>query len=316
MEKPYLAGMRQNNYTRYRCERLFAEGGPFYHLFTSALKEDLLFRNEEEMDLALNLISLAVYETDVSLLAFAVMNNHLHFVLEAPENRCLVFYSNFQQRLAKIYSRQRRAAQVWAVEPSLTPINDLTQLRDEIAYVIRNPFVATDSVNLFSYRWCSGYLYFNGMRDLQRQGIPASELTQKERRAFKHERDDQMNPRIRVLNGVALPSSFTDYERTMSFFDSSRQFIHWVLKNVESQVAIAKRMGEPIMLNDTELWSVVFRLCRDTYHADSPKELSNESRVKLIRALKFDYNASNPQIARCTGLSPAAIDQMFPLSAR
>lgn len=307
---------RMNNDARLQCERLFLEGGPFYHLHTKPLEITLLFRDEEELNLALNLIALAVYATGVRLLAFAIMNNHLHFVLEGTEERCLAFYRDFQQRLAKVYSRQKRGADVWAAEPGLTGISNLYQLRDEIAYVIRNPFVDVPNVNLFSYRWCSGYLYFNGMMGFLPKGVSVSTQTIQVRRAFKHERDADIDERIRMLDGVALPSCFTDYQRVMSFFENSRQFVHWVLKNVESQVAIAKRIGESITLDDTEVWNIVYRLCRDTFKVPSPKELTNEARAQLMRTLKYDYNASNAQIARCTGVPVAAIDQMFPLNAR
>lgn len=304
------------NNARHYCERLFLEGGPFFHLHTKPLQTRLLFRDEEELNLALNLIALAVYASGVRLLAFAIMNNHLHFILEGSWDCCLAFYQDFQRRLTGVYFKKKRAADVKAAEPGFTPISSLLQLRDEIAYVVRNPFVAAQNVHLFSYKWCSGYLYFNGIRELLPKGIPATQLSYNQKRAFKHERGVDLDERIRVLDGVALASSFTDYERAMSFFENSRQFVHWLLKNVESQVSIAKRLGETITLDDTELWSVVYSLCRDTYHVPSPKELTGEALATFRRTLKYDYNASNAQIARCTGASPAAIDEMFPLNAR
>ena len=43
------------------CEKTFFEGGPFFHVYTSGLENDLLFCSPEEMDEGLNMIALAVY---------------------------------------------------------------------------------------------------------------------------------------------------------------------------------------------------------------------------------------------------------------
>ena len=145
-------------------------------------------------------------------------------------------------------------------------------------------------------------------------GVAAMTLTQ--RRAFKHERDGEIDPRIRVLNGAALPSSFTDYRRVESLFENAREFVYWTLKNVESQLEIAKRHGEQLFLDDKELWSVIFRLCRDTYHVEGPKVLSNENKMRLAKTLKWDYNAGNAQIARCMNLPIRVVNDLFPLSAK
>lgn len=299
------------------CERLFLDGGPFYHLHTKPLETDLLFRTPEEMNLALNMLALATCESTCSLLAFAIMNNHLHFVLEGKEEDCLKFYFIFQNRLAKCYRLERRMGLVLAAEPSLVPIGNLKQLRDEIVYVIRNPFVVSNQVHVFAYPWSSGHLYFNPMLDFTlRAAKEAKDLTVRERRAFKRERDASIDSRIRVLDGVALPASFTDFPRAMSFYENARQFVHWTLKNIESQVDIAARMGEDAHLDDMELWNMAVKLCRDVYKTQLPKDLGDLDRTRLLATLKYQYHASNSQLARCLRISPDLINAIFPLSAK
>ena len=299
-----------------RCEQLFFEGGEYYHLCTKPIEDELLFRTEEELNEMLNFIALATYGGRCTLLAFSIMENHLHFILEGAREDCAAFYDDLQNRLLKLHRTDGRARVVMAATPQLIPISSLKQLRDEIVYVIRNPFVDRQNVNLFSYKWCSGYLYFNGLLDLMPKGESAAAMTLTQRRAFKHERDGEIDPRIRVLNGAALPSSFTDYRRVESLFENAREFVYWTLKNVESQLEIAKRHGEQLFLDDKELWSVIFRLCRDTYHVEGPKVLSNENKMRLAKTLKWDYNAGNAQIARCMNLPIRVVNDLFPLSAK
>ena len=304
------------NRTALDCERRFLEGGPFFHLHTKPLENALILSAEEEMDTALCFLAIAALASDCRLLAFALMNNHFHFILEGTEAASLAVYRDFQQRLARYFTRQHRAGTVLAATPALTAINNLKQLRDEIVYVCRNPFVDRLDVNPFSYKWCSGYLYFNDMLEMMQPGEVVGEWPIARRRAFNHGRCADADPRLRALNGVALPSCFTDYRRAMTFFENARQFTGWMLKSVESQIEIAKRIGDQVFLDDIELWQVVSGLCKKTYRVSHPRELSADNRVRLIKTLKFEYNASNAQIARCLGLARTAIDQMFPLTAR
>ena len=238
-----------------RCEQIFLEGGPFYHLYTRHIEDDLLFRTEEELNQALNIIAVAVFFAGCKVLAFAIMNNHLHFILEGPESQCRVFYSFIQKKLAFVLGRSGRGHIAQMCTPSFVTINSLKQLRDEIVYVIRNPFVDRVNVNMHAYKWCSGYLYFNPfLEEMFVKGVSASKMTIEKRREFKRERNPDIDPRIMVLNGVALPSCFVDYSRTESFFENARQFFQWLYKNVESQIEVARRIGETIVLDDIEVF--------------------------------------------------------------
>lgn len=308
--------MDKSSRTALECERMFMDGGPFFHLYTKPLENNLILRTTEDMDMALNCIALSIFDTTCILLAFALMNNHFHFILEGAREKCLAFYNSFQDHLNRHLSSHGRKGIMRHATPELAEISSLYQLRNEIVYVCRNPFVDRVDVNVFSYKWCSAYLYFNGMDEMMRQGEAVSEWSVNRRRAFRHGRQAEVDPRIRVLDGVALPSCFTDYNRTMSFFENARQYVNWMLKSVESQMEIARRLGDKIVLSDTELWQVVMGICKRAYALSSPRELSSEQRTELARKLKFDYNASNAQIARCTGTPRSVIDQIFPLSAR
>lgn len=295
---------------------LFQGGGPFYHVCTKGAEADIYFRNEEEMNLALNVIALAVFVTGCRLLAFAVMSNHFHFLIEGSIDECVAFFEEFKSRLCKVLPSASAREEARKCVVSYIRVEDLAQLRTEIAYVVRNPFVANRNVNMFSYPWCSGYLYFNGNESRMKEGERAIDMPHAFRRAFLHSRSADIDPRITVLDGVAMPSCFVDYHRAESFFEDARDFQHCLLKNVESQVVIAKRIGESVSLDDYELRSIMFQKCNTVYHVSGPKELNNQDFVNLARTLKYDFCASNAQLSRILNKPQSQIDQIFPLSAR
>lgn len=198
------------------------------------------------------------------------------------------------------------------IHPGMTPIENLKQVRNEICYVIRNPFVARRDANPLADPWSSGYLYFNPL--LGNEGTPASELRGRALRLFLRSRStEQQDSRIRVRDGMAQAESFVDYRRAMGFFDDARQFIHWTFKNVEAQVEVGRRLGESACLNDEEMLSLAFRICRNQFHTERIRDLAPEDKKQLAVLLQKNYQASNAQLARCTQLPKSEIDTLFPL---
>lgn len=298
-----------------QSEIQFNNGGPFYHLHTTPVEDEVVFRNDDEYKAVNNMIAITLTQSKCSLLAYAIMSNHLHFILEAAETNCLLFYDFLKNSLQRYYSRHGRTNIIDKMTPGMTFINNLKQLRDEIVYVIRNPFVIREDVNPLAYQWCSGHLYFNQF--INTGGVCANELKTREFRAFVCSRQiTEVDGRIRVTDGMANPASFVNYKRAMSFFDSARQFLMNVFKNVEAQVEVAIRYGEMPRLNDDEMLSLSFKICRNLFKVNGPRELDLIKRKQLAVTLKNNYHGSNAQIARCTNLTPKEVDTLFPLAAR
>ena len=299
----------------WELERLFREEGPFFHLHTEPLKTGVIFMNDEERAVALVYVAIAAALAGVEILAYALMSNHFHFILRGEEARCKDFYARFSAMLALYFSRHGRPRVLDPIgDPTPIPITSLKQLRDEIAYVIRNPFVVRKDVNLFAYPWCSGFLYFNPMLSMFEQRS-AGTLTWRERRALTHSRNLALPQGLTLVGGQVFPGSFVNYRLVESLFADCRQFLFWVLKNVEAQVETSLRFNERPSLTDDEVISITFRLCKEEFGVKGPSSLADLQKINLARRLKYDYYASNGQISRSIGLQPRIVDEMFPLAA-
>ena len=302
-------------YRETRSETNFRNAKSFFHVYSSPLEADLLYRDDAELIIILNIIALAQMLTHCRILAFAVMSNHLHFILEGTEEECMFFFESLLERLDNYYQHHGRAGLTDSMEPGCNPITSLDQLRNEIAYVIRNPFVVRNDVNLLACPMTSGYLYFNPM--LKKEGVPANTLKGRALRDFTRTRKEiELSGNVYVLDGVAQAWSFVDYERAMSFFDDARQFIMLTLKNVEAQVEVALRYNEKVTLNDQELFSVTMKMIREQFGYEKLSELSRQEKSKLAVALKNRYQISNSQIARACKLTVNDVNALFPLAAR
>ncbi|MCR5519717.1 MAG: hypothetical protein K6F21_05240 [Bacteroidales bacterium] len=295
------------------AERRFNEAGTMFHLSTEPIEDEVVFSVDSDYITVINLIALAICCSHCKLLALAIMSNHLHLILEGTKEECLAFFEDLRNRLQKVFSRHGRGGLIARMKPNLVDIENLNQLRNEIAYVIRNPFVVRTDVNPFSFKWCSGYLYFNPM--LKIEGAPVNDLKGRAWREFSHSRNEEMpHKSFFVKDGIAEMASFVDYMRVEQFFDNARQFVMWVLRNVEGQVEAALRHGEIPRLNDEELFGLSCKICRSIYRVNSPKELSYDNKKHLALKLKREYGASNGQVARCSNLLLSEVNKMFPLS--
>ena len=300
----------------WELERVFREEGPFWHLHTKPLETGVIFENDIDRAVALVYVAIASKTVGVDILAYALMSNHFHFILRGDEDKCRAFFGLVKARLSLYFSRHGRPRALKAVEdPDPTPITTLKQLQDEIAYVIRNPYVVRVDVNPLAWPWCSGFLYFNPLLD-QIRVRPTSRLTLNEKRKLLKSRNVELPDGLTWVDGCVFPGSFVNYPLAELMFQNARQFTITVFKNVEAQVETALRLGERPAVNDDEMLSASLRLCRDDYGVKGPSHLSEEQKIDLARKLKYDYYASNGQVSRFTTLPVATVNTLYPLSAK
>ena len=296
-------------------EQLFRESGPFYHLHTLPLENAIIFQNEEERKVAINFIALLAKEVNVEILVFALMNNHFHFIVRGEKVDGIEFFRRLKKRLSYFLARKGRPNVLDPVEPQTQAITSLTQLRNEIAYVIRNPYVVIVDVNPFAYPWCSGYLYFYPLLPFL-ESKPADALSYREKRNITRSSDATLDSSFRVRDGMIAPESFVNYRLVERLFPNARKFTWWVLKNVESQTETAIRLNEHPNLSDDELFIVTMRICEDRYGKKGTQELTDRERMELAVTLKNNWYASNAQAARLSGLSIDTVNAQFPLAAK
>ena len=82
-------------------------------------------------------------------------------------------------------------------------------------------------------------------------------------------------------------------------------------RHAEADVEIARRMNEPIMLPDDEMFSTVSSWSLSMYKKGI-KELTISERLELAKRMKYNAASPNGQIARILNFRKTEIDNMFP----
>ena len=69
----------------------------FWLVTTNHLEDRVLFRGDEDYMAAMNFVAVVKCVTNVSILAFILMSNHVHFVLGCGREEADIFIRNFKQ---------------------------------------------------------------------------------------------------------------------------------------------------------------------------------------------------------------------------
>lgn len=291
-------------------EELFRSACPIFHLYSSPIESQVIITNPFSRDLSITYMAVAAHETGVVVLAYAVMSNHFHFILKGSREKCQAFFVRFRSLLDIYLSRTEKITLFKTAVAGLTEITSLKQFRNEVAYVLRNPYVARTDINPILCEWTSAGLYFNP--GLTVRGKAFAELTIREKRALFKATALSIPDNWRIIDTHVDPASFVDYRFVESMFTHTRQFINTLLKNVEAQVEIAISHNEAPVIPDEELLPMVLRLCHDLFYQEGTRSLQDYQKKQLAREVRNHYHANVSQLARLVGLSQKELQSMFP----
>ena len=293
------------------CNRNFNDGGPFFHLATDGNRQEIIFSDEGDYKVATNFLAICFVGIMTRILAFSLMSNHIHLILEGEKESCLALFNLFKRKLEYYFKKTGRngtLSNFSCDEP--IPITSLDQLRCEIAYVHRNPFVIHNGILPHSYLWGDGHLYFNPLVEL----IPArnfKDIPFSEKRAILMGRVSGLPESYLVRDGYIIPSSFSSYKHGMSFFRDAVHYYSCLNRKQESVSEIAQRLGDKIILNDEELFPVASSLSAKMFDQPQIKALTSSQKIELAKKLHFSFNASNKQISRIIAIDRTIVESLF-----
>jgi len=288
------------------CERVFQEGGPYYMVTTECL-EWLLYRSRDEFRVGTNIIASASGLSDFIILDDIQMNNHHHVLGEGSPRQV-------EQFIKILHDKQRRFQRVlgnpslknWQIRADVT--SDLRQFRNRVGYINRNAYVARLDSTPTGYPWGCGNLFFNGNLWQMKEGVLFSKLSIDQRRAICRSHQIDLPGYFRVIDGMIVRSSFVNYHRTESFFNSANQYFSYMTKRGEADVEIARMLGEKIQLPNEE----VFQIVGSWYPGESLRKWELSRRLEAAKRMKMTLGSTNKQIIQILQLSAKDVNQMFP----
>ncbi|MCQ2144357.1 MAG: hypothetical protein MJY72_01300 [Bacteroidales bacterium] len=286
-----------------------------WHFSTDGNAVDVIFRDDRDFIDAMNSIYIVQRKHGVTILAFALMDTHVHFILHGELGECNSFMHELIARISRQISlRHGETGKMDGVPINYQTIDNDRYLKTAICYVVKNPPVAGLPFMAWNYPWSSGPLYFRGGRHWTGMSLPSdmniSELSARKRHAVLKSRAG-IDGDPALFDGMVLPHEFVAVDLVEKIFRTAKSYNYFLCsskeEDVESKGGNISRLSIPMQ----EMRQHKEELCQAMFGVRTVKTLNTQQRLKLARALRRKYNSSLKQVARLCGLVCDEVKEML-----
>ena len=281
-----------------------------WHFCTDGSAVDVMFYDDSDFVDGMNRIFVTVQSYEVVILAFTLMDTHVHFILYGTLEECTRFMHEYLRRTSQYLATEHHQSNKLADIPiSRQAITDDIYLKTAICYTLKNAPVGGLMYTALDYPWSSGPLYF------RRQGVWCSpqwlcgqnvehttaQLTVREqRRVLKSRR--HANQQARMIGELVFPGEYVAHEVVERLFKSCRAFTFFLCSSREDDVESREGTISHLTIPIQEMRQHRKELGKEMFGTESLAALDVTRRLRLARTLRSRYNSSAKQVARVCGL--------------
>lgn len=274
-----------------------------YLLTTEHLEEGLWFRDEEDFKTAMNYIAIeAVRHPEVVVLAFILMSNHVHFILNGKHKDVESFINCFKHRYS-IYYRRKYGVKEFLRRNGLdireVPFEDEAPEKG-IAYVQMNCVAANICTHPSQYPWGTGNVFFNPTPLI---GGRLGDMSVRVRNRLLHSDSDCLpNEWIVGSDGYIPPQNFVNISAVERIFRTPQRMNFFYRNSSKAKKRFELSDNLPAFRDQTIL-AALPDLCRSLFQKDSFTQLQIEEQTEFARQIRFRFSADANQIARVCGIT-------------
>ena len=274
-----------------------------WHICTDGLEKNVIFKSDTDYIYGMNSIPVCAAGNQVTILAFCLMSNHVHFIVHGEEDNCRKFITQYKKRLTALTNLS-------STDVCIKHINDDDYLMKAIGYVLRNPVSAGIRLMPYHYDWSSASLYFK-KPDSGRLGKKIGTLSYRSKRELLHSQTTLLDEYILTEKGLILPECYVDFEYVENLFRSPARLMYAMSRNENMEMELSGDILHKTKYSDEELSGTIKELCEETFQKSSADLLSIENRYRLAKILHKRYRLSRKQLARLTMTEPSLLKTML-----
>ena len=279
----------------------------FYHLFSDGFRTDVLFEDKKAFIAGMNIVALCFIKCQVSILAFCLMDNHVHFILYGTLEECEKFRDKFLQRYGIWYSNRYSSKILETIDFDIKLMEDERYILNSIAYVLRNCIAAGYGYCVYDYPWSSGGLYFRHpdiMRAMTAGWKSVSDLSLREQfRCFQTQVHLPTEWKV-TPDGYLWPGNYIDFMHVEKLYKTAKSFTYFMGQGKEEDINRSLGIDTAAELPEIELRENAARLCLKMFKTSNTRMLDVTKRLVLGKELRRMYRCSVKQIARIIHLDP------------
>lgn len=281
-----------------------SDSAAYYHVCTDGNALEWMFRDTADFIAGMNRIGICAAGTAVIVVAFILMDNHVHFVLYGTMPQCKKFITKYKMLTGKwIGCKYGVNHYLKHLPTTLIRIHDEEQLLETIAYVDRNSIIAGYHHLPGEYPWGSARYMF------KEKSIPESrtlsEINKKEIRRLLNTWADIPLDWCMDSDGMLLPECYFDVESAERLFKSPLKYLYFLSRKLEGKIEMLE--GTKAFIPDRELRPLTESLAEQLFGNRDIRQLDFNSRILLARKLRYNYASTPKQISRMVYLDSEAL---------
>ena len=138
-----------------------------YHIMIRGINKEKIFIKGIYKSKLLNIIQEISEEVDFNLIAYCVMNNHLHLLIKANNHELTTFMRKLNIKYAMYYNKaEDRYGHVFQDRFRSEAVEDEEYLFGVLRYIHNNPIKAGITHNMLDYKWSSADDYVKHESDI------------------------------------------------------------------------------------------------------------------------------------------------------
>ena len=278
-----------------------------WHFSTDGNAVDVMFYDEEDFIRGMNRVYVVSRKYKIVILAFCLMDTHIHFVLYGSFEACNRFMHDYVRRTSQYIShRHGDRNKLDPVPINHQEIDTDSYLKIVICYVIKNAPVGGIPFMAWDYPWSSGPLYFRRANIWSSPAWLAA--SQQESAAGLHEKRsllgsrDVPNQKVRMIGPLVFPGEYVAYGIVEQIYKTCKSFNYFICVTKESDVDARGGAISHLSIPMQEMRQHKNELCKELFGTQSVRKLDTQQRLRLAKVLRSKYNSSLKQIARLCGL--------------
>lgn len=282
----------------------------FFLITTDHLETRLWFRDNEDFKVGMNLVASTASLVGVSVLAFILMSNHVHFILACSEEQAQRFITEFKRVYSRYLSGKYRAKELLrrnSIDIQALALGD-ESLERAIAYVQMNCVAANICMDPAAYLWGTGGCFFRGS---SRMGQRLGSLSARARYRLLHSKVDLPSEWIVGDAGYVLPESYVNVKFVESLFRSPKRMLYFQMNSSKAK-RVLSRMDQALpSFRDQAILAALPDLCLSLFREREVQALTDNQQAVLVEQIRRRFSADINQIARVTGLSHEKLVRYF-----
>lgn len=281
----------------------------YFHICTDGKALPWMFLDTRDFIAGINRIGICVVMTGIVVIAYTLMDNHVHFILHGTLPQCKAFINLYKKLTGKwILTRYGHNNFLHNLPVEIIRIEDEESLLNTIAYIDRNAMVAGFRHLPGEYPWGSARYMFKAENAGTESCRPIGSFTRRQQKSLLNSHTTLPQDWKVDCDGMILPTSFMNVTRLESLFRSPARYSYFLAKKLEGIVEQKMEHSRKSFIPDKELRPVVRQLALEQYGSDDIKSLNVKARLNIARTLRYDYGSTLKQISRMIYLDVDALE--------